>query len=347
LALLLCAGATFAGDLNEVGALLVYPYIIGVQDQETYITITNAGVTPVTAHVSFINGETGPFYCFECDFEIPLTGNDTEVLVLTNNVTGGISIESEDGLVSHSCDQPFGFMVVTVEDGLGQTLTDNVLLGEEVVVNYALAHAFSISAIPFQGALGGDGDRNYELDDLEYTKMPRIVAADFIAPHNGAVPGTITADLALFTLGFERQHPPEVDCSVTGFDADENPFSRSLLFGCWTLRALCPSISTEFCYPNLGQAPGGTDTHGWLQLNCAVDQDGGVGPSQMGGVHGAIIQTASSGGAGDLVQIRRNDSGAPALPANTSVGWARLLYQSVTTGDNITLILEAPAGGLD
>jgi hypothetical protein len=341
MALAVTAGVSFAGsDLNEVGALLVYPYVIGIDDSETFLTITNAGTTGVTAHVSFINGsERHDEYCYECDFEIPLTGNDTEVLVLTKNVTGGLSIESEDGTVSHSCDQPFGFVVVSLEDGFGNTLTDNVLLGSEVVVEYTDGTAFSISAIPFQGKNGGDGDRSYELDDVEYGKMPRIVAADFIAPHDGAVPGELEAELALFTLNFERQHPPEVDCSVTGYDADENPFSRSIIFGCWEVFEL-KDLSTEFEYPNLGHLPGQLDTHGWFQLNCRVDADGdGLGTFARGGVHGAIIQEVEN------AQIRRNDPSAPTVTGQAS--WARLLYQSVTTGDNVTLHLESPAAGLD
>ena len=67
---------------------------IGIDGQETFITITNAGPQNVVVHVSFINGDATSYeYCFECDFLIPLSGNDTETLVLTNTVTGtGISI---------------------------------------------------------------------------------------------------------------------------------------------------------------------------------------------------------------------------------------------------------------
>jgi hypothetical protein len=159
--LALGTGVSFAGtDLNEVAALLVYPAVIGVAGQETFMTITNAGPNTVGAHVSFINGDSSSSeYCFECDFTIELTANDTETLVLTSNVTGtGISIESEDGTVSFSCDQPYGFVIVVLEDTFGQALAENYLLGEEVVIDYERGTAWSLPAVPFQG-IANNGDR--------------------------------------------------------------------------------------------------------------------------------------------------------------------------------------------
>ena len=188
-------------------------------------------------------------------------------------------------------------------------------------------------AIPFQGLFSGDGNREFAFDDVEYAKLPRVIAADFVAQDD-----FMAAELVLFTLNFRRQHPPEVDCSVTGFDADENPFSRSIQFGCWDWLTL-GEISPEFAYPNLGLFANG-DTHGWLQLNCRVDLNPAAadGFEADGGVHGAIIQfqafeTALPAGSGA-------DFGSAAM-------WARLLYQSVTTGDAVTLVIEEDALGLD
>ena len=154
-------------------------------------------------------------------------------------------------------------IVVSEEDGFGHTLTDNVLLGEEVIADYLTGSAISLPAVTFQGGDGGNGDRSYGFNDHEYGKMPRIVAADFLAPK---VDQSGIAVLSLFTLNFERQLPPLTDCSVTGFDANEHPFSASFQFGCWSVTDLC-AISPEFCHPNLGlySNPLLADTHGWLQ----------------------------------------------------------------------------------
>jgi hypothetical protein len=350
--MLLSTGAFAGADLNEVGAMLVYPTIVatptnavqagGLGGAETFVTITNAGPEDIVLHVSYINGmEQSHQYCYECDFEIPMSGNDTETLVVTNDGFG-TRILAEDLGLDLSCPWMYGMIVVTIEDAeLGHTITDNVLLGEEVVVAYGSGMAFSIPAIPFQGGDGGNGDRIYDLDDVEYAKMPRIVAADFLAPE---FESENNAFLSLFTLGFERQFPPLTDCSVIGFDANEHPFSSSFQFGCWTAKNLC-DISPEFCYPNLGLFNNDphhpiSDTHGWLQLNCRVDTnpDAADGFEIDGGVHGAIIQAQNSG---------------TSLPAGSGANfgsaamWARLLYQSVTTGDAVTLILEEPAGGMN
>lgn len=341
----LSAPCLAGSDLNEVGAILVYPAIVGIPGQETFVTITNAGPTPVTAHVAYINGDTTPEgdggagYCDECNFDVSLTGNDTETLVITDTPTG-IAIESEDTNLSLSCPFPYGMMVVHLEDASGQVITDNVLLGEEVVVDYLSGSAYSVPAISFQGGNGGDGDRILAFNDQEYTKLPRIVAADFIAPNLPQNPQGLSAELILFTPGFERHYPPRVDCSVVGFDADENPFSASVQFGCWSMLDLC-DVSPEFCYPNLGLY-GNQHTHGWLLLNCRVDADADGEYETDGGVHGAIVQHAATGAV-----LRRNTPGAEALTTHAS--WARLLHQSVTTGDSVTLLLGAAGGnpGLD
>lgn len=332
-----CAGS----DLNEVGALLVFPAVIALQDAgtqwETFVTITNASATPVRLHVSYVNGdETAWDYCYECDFSIPLTGFDTETMVVTPTVWG-ISIESEDGTVSQACPHRMGMIVVSLEDSNGQSLTNNVMLGSAVVVNYGGGFSYSIPAIPFQGRNASDGDRNFRFDDNEYGKMPRIVAAEFLAPDLAA--NGVTADVALFTLGFRRQFPPEVDCTVTGYDAAENPFSRSVRFGCWSLRSLC-DIHPEFCYPNLGLLPGQRDTHGWFKFSCRVDSDRNGSYETNGGVHGVLIQTAPTGAI-----LRRGTAGANAVQG--ALAWSNLLFQSVTSGGALTLELSESGGGMD
>jgi hypothetical protein len=341
---LVAAGAGRAGtDLNEVGALLVYPAIIAIPGQETFVSVTNAGGSAVVAHVSYINGDPrtiaqgGAGYCQECDFDLPLSGNDTETLVITST-SSGTAIQSEDSALSMSCPYPFGMLVVSLESGAGQVLTDNVLLGEEVVVDYGLGQAYSIPAIPFQGRNGGNGDHDFDFDDQEYAKLPRIVAASFIAPNHPAHPPALTAELVLFTVHFARQYPPVVDCSVVGYDADEHAFSSSFGFGCWTVADLC-DVSPEFCYPNLGLY-GNYDTHGWLLLNCRVDREADGAFDANGGVHGAMVHRAAAGAV-----ARRGDPAAPALSAPAA--WARLLHQSVTTGDRLSLELGSSGGGLD
>lgn len=335
--LALALGSANAGiDLNEVGAFLVFPGAVAAlngvtTNVETFLTITNTSDLSINAHMAFINGNALDVrYCRECDFDIPMTGLDTETLVLTRvgNVT---LITNLDTGAVHSCSQFIGFVTVDVEDAAHVVLTDNILLGEEVVVDYANGAALSVEAISIQGEVG-NGDRTFAFDGVEYRQFPSALGADFLAPDFQG--GPLYAHLVLFTLAFDRGFPPLTDCSVTGFDAFESQFSESLQFGCWTVQAL-DDISPEFAYPFLGNVTQNND-HGWLRLECTVF---GTGPNTAasGGVHGAIIQYARQGAV-----LRRNPSGPVLMSA---AAWGRLLYQSGTVGEAITLHLDSPVVG--
>jgi hypothetical protein len=322
-------------DLNEVSAFLVFPGVAATARGtvvETFLTITNTSTDSIIAHVAFINGnEYDRFgrYCYECDFDVPMTGLDTETLVLTRvgDVTHILNLDTG---ASRSCSQFIGFVTVDVEDSSHNVLTDNILLGEEVVVDYTNGAALSVEAISVQGDVG-NGDRYFQFDGKEYRKFPSVVGGDFLAPD---YQGPLQAALVLFTLAFDRQFPPITDCSVIGFDAFEEQFSESIQFGCWTVREL-EDISPEFAYPFLG-ASFDEQEHGWFHLDCTVFGTGSNGIVD-GCVHGAIAQYAFAGS-----DLRRNADSPTLLGA---AAWARLLYQSGTVGDEMTLRLEAPVGG--
>jgi hypothetical protein len=336
--LAIAAAASFSAhagiDLNEVGAFLVYPGVAAVDYQnftnvETFLTITNTSSNAIIAHVSFINGDSySPKYCYECDFDVPMTGLDTETLVLTryDNTTQILNLDSG---ARRACSQKIGFVTVDVEDADHNVLTDNILLGSEVLVDYANGFAMSVPAISIQGD-NGNGDRYFAFDGNEYRKFPSVVGADFLAPNYDC---SVDAALVLFTLGFDRQFPPLTDCSVIGFDAFESQFSNSFQFGCWTVARL-QDIDPEFAYPFLGDAFDYQE-HGWLQLTCTVYGTGSNGVIE-GGVHGAIAQTAWTG-----AQLRH-----PVGPYfHDAAAWARILFQSGTVGDAMTFHTENPAHG--
>jgi hypothetical protein len=322
-------------DLNEVSAFLVFPGVAATVNGttiETFLTFTNTSASPIIAHVAFINGnEFDRFgrYCYECDFDVPMSGLDTETLVLTRvgDVTHILNIDTG---ASRSCAQFIGFVTVDVEDASHSVLTDNILLGEEVVVDYSNGAALSVPAISIQGDIG-NGDRVFTFDDKEYRKFPSVVGGDFLAPD---YQGNLHAAVVVFTLAFDRQFPPLTDCSVIGFDAFEEQFSASFQFGCWTVREL-EDIDPEFAYPFLG-ASFDLQEHGWFHLTCTVFGTGGNGVVD-GGVHGAIVQYAETN-----TDLRR--AAVSPLLANAAA-WARILYQSGTVGDTMALRLEAPVGG--
>jgi len=325
-------GSAQAGiDLNEVGAFLVFPGVVAgatgpgalTPNIETFLTFTNTSTSAIVAHVTFIDADT----CNECDWNVPMTGLDTETLVVIrdpiNNVTHFTNLDT--GAI-HTCLDALGFVTINVEDASGNVLTENILNGEEVVVDYGNGAALSVEAISIQGEIG-DGDRNFAFDGAEYRKFPSALGADFIAPEYQT--GPVYASLVLFTLAFERRFPPVTDCDVLGFDAFENSFSAGFQFGCWTVQNL-DDISPEFAWPFLGD-PFEQNDHGWLSLQCTVFGTGLNGVVD-GGVHGAIAQFADTGAI-----LRRNLPVGPAMV--NADAWARLLYQSGTVGDAATLTL--------
>jgi hypothetical protein len=322
-------------DLNEVAAFLVFPGVAAISsglNVETFLTFTNTSTDAIIAHVSFINGDTdSPQNCYECNFDVPMTGQDTETLVLTR-VAGQTHIVNLDTGASRTCSQKLGFVTVNVENSDHEPQTDNILLGEEVVIAYNAGAAFSVPAISVQGDVG-DGDRDFEFDNKEYRLFPATIGGDFLAPDFGS---GLHAYLILFTLGFERQFPPLSDCAIIGFDAFEEQFSNSFQFECWTIRDLT-EIDLEFGYPNLGVSFDEQE-HGWFQLDCRVFGTGENAEEIIGGVHGLIAQYADNGAI-----LRRNAVGAPSLTGVAA--WARILYQSTTNGTEMTLSLAEPVTG--
>jgi hypothetical protein len=225
-------------------------------------------------------------------------------------------------------------LIAWPEESAGNPSSDNRLFGDAVIVNYTDGYAYSIPAHPIQSHTGDASTRSFDLGG-DYAGFPRVVATDFFAPTIDDAP---SAELVLFTLDFKRQHPPAADCSIAGFDANENSFSSSILFGCWERVDLCADVDPEFCYPNLGLDAGPTPhAHGWLSLSCEVDHDAsdGVWSWSDGGVHGALIQRSAGG-----TIIRKDSVGAPQI--SSASAWARLLFQSVSHGDRGALTLDTP-----
>lgn len=333
-AFLLTVGSTHAANSqNEVAALLVFPDIAtsvvpgGGGTVETLFSVSNASANSVVIRVHYFDGdEGGSTYCYDCDFADTLSALATNTYYVASDGSGGALIRSMDNSFSFSCPFTRGFMTVSLEDDSGNTLTDNILYGHQVVMDYSSGRSHSVSAIPFPGGTG-NGDRDFDFDDIEYGRMPRIVATEFVAPNaTGQSNAEFDAYLTLFTLGFSQQVPPRVDCDVTGFDASGALFSASVIFGCWT-RIELEEIHPEFAYPNLGTS--GFDEHGWLQINCALDFEDDGEFDAIGGVHGAVFQVEPSG-------TLWGGGGATANPT----AWSRLMDQSVTTGDSVSLDLE-------
>ncbi len=297
IALIVCimiigATATFAGiNSKEVGAVLIYPEywatnpcekdapICSAADTDTYFTVTNDKSSPVIAHIEIVGGEA----CDDCNFDLELTGYQTKRLWLDRrNVGGGYTTVILDAsphtitgtpVILTACPEKHGFIVVTLEaagpDGRPAnprvTLGENMLHGDEVVLNLTDGYATQVGAIAIQGAGPNNGDRNLAFNNMEYTAFPSIVTGNFWSPNNYVNPRLI-----LFNANFTTGIPPETWCSINYVDAEENVFSKDFHFGCWADARLV-DIAPGFHENILGTANGflwaqcGAGTHGAIQ----------------------------------------------------------------------------------
>jgi hypothetical protein len=285
-ALIIGATAAHAGiNSKEVGALLIYPEYWATNPEEdpsvdrmdTYITITNDKSSFVRVHVEVIGAEA----CGDCNFDLTLTGFETTRLLFRREPlsTGGpyatvirrASSTFGPGSILHSCDESHGFVVVSLESFSEprRTLGENMLHGDEVMVNITTGTASQVGAFAVQGVGMNDGDRNFRFDNMEYAAFPSIVTTNFWSPNTVVEP-----TLVLFNVNFQTGTPPVTSCSLNYVDAFERMRSASFAFGCWTATPLL-DIATGFHESVLGSA------NGFLWAQCGA------------GTHGALLTTVT------------------------------------------------------
>jgi hypothetical protein len=321
-------------DQNEPAAFLVFPYVTMEPDTPVFVSITNLQPVPRDLHLAYIDGDGS---CDACEFTLPIAGRGTRTLVFGSGVT---LLGSAQPLAF--CPFSRGFVVAFLESG-GLVQDQNVLIGRQVFVDLFGGSSFATPALAYQGLIA-DGDFDFDFDDVEFGRLPRLIATPFRAP-NGfpALPDAFDASLVLFTLNFEAGTSPLSDCSLTGIDTDGNQISTSFSFGCWTEVEL-GSLTPQLEYSQFGECCP-PDEQGWLQLDCSVERTPG-GPSANGAVQGIIYEEAPS------ATVLRRNGGGPEFGAE--VAWGDGVFQSITSGDAVTFTLppvipnaagSAPADG--
>jgi hypothetical protein len=210
-------------------------------------------------------------------------------------------------------------------------ISEDVLFGDAVIVDFAFGHASSFDAIGFQaGAGSNDGNKVYLFDNSEYAAFPAVLTTNFLA-HTGG----IFADLFLFTLdGATGNLPvPRVRLSGLGYNDDEEFFDFQWEFDCLDIVPLVdldPNFRFTFGPLGLGSMSG------HLQLvsqpiataNDSHDAEHGDGNHvRRRGVHGWILQAVKGN---DVVIADHPIEGTPAVVSMGQASWGRPLNQSRT-----------------
>jgi len=338
-ACVLALGASMASagiNSKEVGAVLVYPEYFATNQNEpggdgsdwfTYLTITNDKSSEVNAHIEVIGGVA----CDDCNFDLFLTGFQTKRLKLSRELVGSVwatvvydaSPHSYTGtpVILGACPERKGFVVAILEYAANgrvvaprRTLGENMLHGDEVVVNILNGSASQVGAIAVQGVGPNSGGRGLRFDNQEYAAFPSIVTTDFWAANARVDPRLILFNVDFNTHRGPGDNPPSTACSMNFVNAEERVYSRSFSFGCWSDSRLL-DISANFHEDILGTA------NGFLWVQCDA------------GTHGALM-TSLTGSTTNYPYAVQSD-------------FKDTLFQSVTTNPNARLKMTPSITGED
>ena len=357
-------------DLSEMAAALALPVITGGQPPNTLklsqgdlvvrndasvtlATVTNGRSLPTLLRVDVISGDpTGPLGGdrWQSDsFDCLLTGYETTTfLVVPAAASSTIFVECSNAFATTGPLADNKFLGVRAANGVlwiaaadpftGNTISEDVIFGDAVVVDVVLGQAYGFGAIPFQAGTGfNNGNKIYRFDGQEYASWPAVVATNFIAP-DLPTPQRINAELILFTLDGTTGNPtaPRVALAGQGYNDDEVPFDFQWEFDCFDIVSIT-DMSVNFAQGFLGSlsghlqlvpqpvGTGGNDVHD------AAYGDGNN--SRRRPVHGWIVQNVLPGQA--IVLPRQPTTPGVVNPiVNTGASpaaWGRPLAQGRTS----------------
>jgi hypothetical protein len=236
------AGGAFAQQLNinELGALQAIPFLTS-STVSTKAVLTNGAGGDRSLHFDVINGDPSENWDVE-SFQCDLTARETVEITFTNDGSGGSDITFEcdavegvdiafggdagsDGTISSDAER--GVLVVTVQDALGATTSENVLFSDFTIYDSGSGEAASAPATSIQGAGANDGNRTYTFNGLEYAQFAAASATNYHPP------ATNGGQLLIFTLDGTTGAGPWVRVRVLWYDDDEHVEDDAFRFQCF------------------------------------------------------------------------------------------------------------------
>jgi hypothetical protein len=344
-------------DLHQVGAALALPVLTGGQGPNlvagsgdvifasasvaTFATVLNGKSEPIRLLVDVISGDPPPqtdqcrSTSFACDLAAgavatfvvsPLAGPGSELAVECADLDSGGTVSQSRNVSADN-----GILFVAVADpNTGQTISEDVVFGTAMLVDFVRGQSFSMQAIAFQAGSGqNDGDKVYRFDGEEYARFPGVVATNFLAPT-----AAVNAELILFTLDATAgaSPPPRVRLGGLAFNDDEEFFDFAHQFDCFDVVAL-DAIDPNFAFSASGSGLGSIAGHlsfssqPGSSANDVHDVAFGDGNSvRRRPVHGWIVQDV----AGTLLPAGQPVPGAPGQTALMPALWGRPLVQGRT-----------------
>jgi hypothetical protein len=226
--------------------------------------------------------------------------------------------------------------IAAADPTTGAVISEDVLFGDAVIVDFAGGQAYSVDPVSFQAGQGAnDGDKIYRFDGQEYAQFPSILATNFIAPFVISDVGGVLAELILITLDGTGGNIPVPRARLGGlaYDDDETPFDFGWEFDCFDIAAL------EDIDPNFRFVPGSPlglgSLSGHLQLvpqpiatgNDFHDAAYGDGNNvRRRAVHGWIVQSTHN----VILPGSAPIPGTPGVLVQGRAAWARPLGQGTT-----------------
>jgi hypothetical protein len=258
-------GSTALADGMNPGSLLIFPEYDSTTGRDTLITVTNTSSTlTVSITYEYVHG-TAPNMCLQSDRHATLTPNDTLTVLVSNHLGAA---------------RP-GFLYVFASNASGSVaLSQNVLIGDNLVLNGTNSLQYSIAPLVYRAltAPGSDTDVDHDgirdLNGMEYEPAPgRILIPRFMGQS-----ASHASDLILIGLTGGAKFTTIADFVI--FNDNEVPLSAQFSFPCWTkvpLSDISSVFSRTFLQQNtddnaqeiLGQS---TYESGWMIVEGALAQ---------------------------------------------------------------------------
>jgi len=238
---------------DQPGAILLFPKIVVDVSRDTIVQISNASGKPVLGRCFYTAPDEDPLsgepICTTVDFRIALTQSQPTVWVASLGrpaVSPDRPPELDPGPVPPLASGFLGELRCIAVDASEQPVSANVLIGSATIVDRSRNQLLRYAAISVIGLPGNNRDNTLELNNVEYSRCPRMLIVDHF--FDGAIdpvlqlPVRTGVTLVPCSADFERSRPGTASLQFDVYNEFEQRLSASLFVRCFADLPF-PSIS--------------------------------------------------------------------------------------------------------